>query len=184
LNQSSERFSLRHREGLFSAISAGFFFLLVGAIFMTTPNLFDSILKFFSHFELVRVPNLGELRLPAPVRPLTDSALYLAAREKVYLAVEQFSYTWGLFQLVILALRFIVRSPLSKDAETVSNIVFWAGTGVLTRTFLIETVRLPLLTDPLARWFVFWSGIIMLLGVTLIIRAIILMAVPKKRYVT
>ena len=175
MNQSSERFSLRHREGLISAISAGVFLLLVGAIFLTTPNLFNEIIDFFSDFELVRVPNLGNLWLPAPAHPRAYSV--------VYLAVEQFSYTWGLFQLVILALRFLVRSPLNKDAETVSNIVFWAGTGFLTRTFLIETVRLPLLTE-MTRWFVFWSGIIMLIGVSLIIRAIILMAVPKKRYVT
>jgi len=175
LNESFEGFSSRHKEGLISAISAGVFLLLVGAIFLTTPNLFNEIIDFFSDFDLVRVPNLGNVALPAPVHPRVHSV--------VYLAVEQFSYTWGLFQLVILALRFVVRSPLNKDAETVSNIVFWAGTGVLTRTFLIETVRLPLLTE-MTRWFVFWSGIIMLLGVSLIIRAIILMAVPKKRYVT
>jgi len=175
LNQSSERFSLRHREGLISAISAGVFLLLVGATFLTTPNLFNEIIDFFSDFELVRVPNLGNLWLPAPAHPRAHSV--------VYLAVEQFSYTWGLFQLVILALRFVVRSPLNKDAETMSNIVFWVGTGFLTRTFLIETTRLPLLAE-MTRWFVFWSGIIMLIGVSLIIRAIILMAVPKKRYVT
>jgi len=171
LSQSSEGFSQRHRDGLFSAISAGFFFILVGAIFMTTPNLFNEIIDFFSDFKLVSVPNLTNVSLPAPVHPRAHSV--------VYLAVEQFSYVWGLFQLVILALRFLIRSPLNKDAETMSNIVFWVGTGYLIRTFLIETIRLPLLTET-ARWFVFWSGIIMLLGVSLIIRAIILMAVPKK----
>jgi len=175
MNESFEGFSLKHREGLFSAISAGFFFVLVGAIFLTTPNLFNGIIDFFRDFDLVRVPNLGNVTFPAPAHPRAHSV--------VYLAVEQFSYTWGLFQLVILALRFLVRSPLNKDAETVSNIVFCVGTGFLTRTLLIETIRLPLL-DPVTRWFVFWAGIIMLLGVSLIIRAIILMAMPKKRYLT
>jgi len=183
LNENFGEYSHKYREGLISAISAGFFFVLVGAIFMTTPNLFDSIVKFFSHFELVRVPNLGELRLPAPVPPLTNSVVYLVARKKVYVAVEQFSYIWGLFQIVILALRIVARSPLNKDAETVGNIVFSLGTGFLTRTFLIETIRFPYIIDPLTRWFVFWSGIIVLLGVSLIIRAIILAAVPT-RYVT
>jgi len=182
LNESFEGFSHKHREGLISAISAGLFFVLVGAIFLTTPNLFNSIVKFFSHFELVPVPNLGELRLPAPVPPLTDLAAYLAARKQVYVAVEQFSYIWGLFQIVILALRIVARSPLRKDAETVSNIVFWWGTGFLIRTFLIETIRLLFITG-VTRWFVFWAGIIMLIGASLIVRAIILAVVPT-RYVT
>jgi hypothetical protein len=183
LNESFEGFSHRHREGLISAISTGLFFVLAGAIFLTTPNLFDSIVKFFSHIELVHVPNLGELRLPAPVtpaRPWTESTAYLAARKQVYSAAEQFSYIWGLLQVVILALRVAARSPLKKDAETVSNIVFWLGTGFLIRTFLLETIRLPLLTE-VARWFVFWSGIIILIGVSLIIRAIILAVVPTRR---
>ena len=174
MNESFEGFSRRHREGLISAISAGVFFILVGAIFLTTPNLFNKIIDFFNDFHLESVPNLTNVFLPAPVHPRTHSV--------VYLAVEQFCYAWGLFQLVILALRFLVRSPVSKDAETVSNIVFWVGTGFLTRTFLIETVRLPLLTE-MTRWFVFWSGIIMLIGVSLIIRAIVL-AAASTRHVT
>lgn len=175
MNESFEEFSRRHREGLFSAISAGFFFILVGAIFLTTPNLFSQIIDFFSDFDVVRVPNLGNLWLPAPAHPMAHSV--------VYLAVEQFSYIWGLFQLVILALRFLVRSPLNKDAETVSNIVFWVGTGFLTRTFLIETIRLPLLTG-MTRWFVFWAAIVMLIGVSLVIRAVILLAAASARHVT
>jgi len=179
LSENFEGYSQRYRESLFSAISAGFFFAVGGAIFLTTPNLFGSIVKFFSHFELVRVPNLEELRLPAPMPPLIDSGAFLAARKQVYLAVEQFSYVWGLFQIVILALRFVVRSPLNKKVETVSNIVFWFGAGSLTRTFLIETTRWSATTA----WFVFWSGIIMLIGLSLIIRGIILAAVPT-RYVS
>jgi len=172
LSEVSEGVSHRYREGLFSAISAGFFFVLVGTIFVITPNLFDRIIAFFRDFDLVPVPKIG-IYLPAPSQPLTHSVMYLA--------VEQFSYVWGLFQIVILALRFVVRSPVSKDAETVSNIVFWLGTGYLTRTFLIETTRLPLpLPTEMTRWFVFWSAIIMLIGVSLIIRAIVLAAVPTR----
>jgi len=172
LNESLEGFSRRYREGLFSAISAGFFFVLVGAIFMTTPNFFERIIDFFrDDWGLVRVHNLG-IFLPAPAHP--------SAHSVVYAAVEQFSYVWGIFQIVILVLRLVARSPLSKKAETVSNIVFWLGSGFLTRTFLIETIRLPLLTE-MTRWFVFWAGIIMLLGLSLIVRAIILAATPTRR---
>jgi hypothetical protein len=176
LSESFEGFSRRHREGLISAISAGVFFILVGTIFLTTPNLLNKIIDFFNDFDLVSVPHLGNVSLPAPVHPfsLTNRA--------VYTAVEQFSYVWGLFQLVILALRFVARSPVNKDAETVSNIVFWVGTGYLTRTFLIETIKLQFLTG-MTRWFAFWAAIIMLIGVSLIIRGIIL-AAAYTRHVT
>ena len=175
MNENFEVFPRRHREGLISAISAGFFFVLVGAIFLATPNLFERIIDFFTSFDIVRVPNLGDVFFPAPVQPVAHSV--------VYIAVERFSLVWGFFQIVILALRFVALSPWNKKAESVSNLVFWFGTGFLIRTFLIETMSLALLTNPLARWFVFWSGIIMLMGVSLIVRAIILAAMST-RYVT
>ena len=153
LNQSP-----RYRESLFSAISVGFLFVLVGAIFVTTPNLFNEILDFFRDFDLVRVPYQPGWLLPAPAFPGRHPVVYSAA--------EQFSYALGLFQIAVLALRFVARSKWGKKAETVSNLVFWLGTGFLTRILLIETTK----------WFVFWSGIIMLIGVSLVIRAIILAA--------
>jgi hypothetical protein len=158
LNESSKCFPLKYRESIFSAISAGVFFIVVGAIFVTTPNLFDNILAFFSDFGLVGVPNSG-FSFPAPESPWTHSVLYSA--------VTQFSIIWGLFQIVILVLRFVVDSPYSKKAETASNLVYWLGASYLISTVLNETTTVE-------TWFVFWAGIIMLIGVSLIIRAIIL----------
>lgn len=158
LNESSKGFSRRYREVLFNAISAGVFFILVGAIFITTPNLFDKIIDFFRDFDIVRVPNM-EILLLAPASPGTHLVVYSAA--------TQFSFVWGLFQIVILALRFVARSPLSKKTETMSDLVFWLGASFLIRTFLNETTTAT-------TWFVFWAGVIMLIGVSLIIRAIIL----------
>jgi len=85
----------------------------------------------------------------------------------LYSAVTHFSLIWGLFQIASLALRFVVGSPFSKKAETASNLVFWLGASYLISTLLNEmTTR--------TTWFVFWAEIIMLIGVSLIIRAIIL----------
>jgi len=166
LNEGVEGFSRRHREGLFSALSAGFFFVLVGVIFVTTPDLFEKISVFFRNFTLVPLsPNLREIRLPAPSQPWTHSVVYLAAK--------QFSFVWGLFQIVILVFRFFARSPFNKKAETVSNLVFWLGAGFLISMFLNDTTTRT-------TWFEFWSGIIMLLGLSLIVRAIILAAKPTK----
>lgn len=162
MNESSKFSSSKDREGLFSAISAGFFFILVGAIFVTAPNLFDNIIAFFRGFDIVSVPHTGNLVLPAPVSP--------SAHSDVYSAVTKFSLIWGLYQIAILAFRFIAHSPLSKKAETASNLVFWLGASYLINTFLIETTT----------WFGFWATIIMLVGFSLIGRAVILAAMRLK----
>lgn len=158
MTERSKGFPRGYREGLLSALSAGFFFVLVGAIFVTTPNLLDKIFAFFRDFDIVRVPNTS-IRLPAPASPWAHSG--------VYSALALFSFVWSLFQIVVLVLRFIVYSPLSKKTETVGNLVFWLGANFLIRSFLNET------TTP-RTWFTFWTTIVMLLGVSMIVRAIIL----------
>jgi len=156
---------------MFGAISAGFFFLLIGAIFITTPGLFERILDFFRDFDIVRVPNAG-IWLPAPVSASTHQV--------VYRAVEQFSFAWAVFQIVVLGLRFALGSPWGKKAETAGNFVFWIGVGYLTRTWLIEAITPQTATTI---WFQFWAGVIIILGLSLIVRGIILAAVPKRRLV-
>jgi len=162
LSESPKVFQPRYREGLLSAISAGFFFILIGVIFVTTPNLFDNILAFFSDFDIVNVPNTV-IHLPAPKYPPTSPS----ANSAVYSAAWQFSLVWSFFQIVFVVLRFIAGSPWSKKAETASNIVFWLGTSYLIQTLLNETATTT-------TWFVFWAEIIMLIGVSLIVRAFIL----------
>jgi hypothetical protein len=153
-NQTNHR---RYGERIVSAVSVGFFFILIGVIFLTTPNLFSRIIDFLQNFELVKVPNTVIL-LPAPRFPWAHSV--------VYSAWTQFSFVWSIFQAVILVLRFVVRSPLGKKAETVSNLVFWWGTSLLMRTFLHRAVTTT-------TWFVFWAGVLMICGLSLILRALI-----------
>jgi hypothetical protein len=166
-------FSRRHREGLIAGISAGFFFIVAGALFVIMPTLFDRIVAFFNNFDIVTIPNLG-IPWPAPATPFTHSTVYLAA--------ERFCFIWGVFEIVLLVLRLVLRSNIDKIAETASNILYWLGAGVLVRMFLLEFVRFPTVTG-LTRWFAYWAAIIMLFGVTLIIRGIIRAAVPM-RYAT
>ena len=139
-------------ENIFTAISIGFFLVLVGTLFVITPNLFGEILDLLKDFELVNVPN-SDLTLPGLASP--------GAYSVVYVAVTRFSFALGLFQIVILTLRFFTLSPWGKRAEALGNLVFWLGTGFLIQSFLLETTQ----------WFVFWSTIIMLIGVSLIARA-------------
>jgi len=162
-------YAYKYRESLITAVSAGFFLILVGALFIITPALFNRVIDFFKNFAaLVQVPNTI-IYLPAPRSPLDHRI--------VYTAVEQFAFAFGVFQIVILTLRFAARSPIDKKAETVGNLVFWIGVGYLTRTLLLQATRWPELTT----WFVFWAAVFMLVGVTLIIRAIILaIAIPRR----
>ncbi len=154
LNESKET-PRQYREGLFTAISVGFFLLLVGTLFVINPNLFDKILDFFKDFGTFDVPNT-DVTFIAPEFPRLHLTVYQAAR--------QFSIALGVFQIVILALRFVIPSSWGKRSETVGNLVFWVGAGFLIQLFLIENTQ----------WFVFWSTVIIVVGVSLIARAVVM----------
>ena len=145
----------QHQEPIFTAISVGFFFLLVGTIFIITPNLFDKILDFFGDFTLVDVPHTS-IMLPAPESP----QLHLT----VYQAAWQVSIASALFQIIILALRFVIPSSWSKKSEAVGNLFSSVGSIFLIQSFLIDSTQ----------WFVFWSTILILIGVSIIIRAAVM----------
>jgi hypothetical protein len=154
----------KRKEWVIGTASAGFFLVLIGALFLTTPGLFDKTLDFFRNYltpedklNLVPVfPDIESFVLPTPVNPETHTT--------VYSAVMLFSMVWGIFQILVVAARFALGSPMTKKAETASDIVFWLGTAYFIKTMLIDTTT----------WFEFWAVLIMLGGVSLIVRAIIL----------
>lgn len=153
----------RRLEGVFGALSAGVFLLLIGGIVVATPNLIDAIRDFSLDFRSVEVsPNFS---LPAP----------RSNYPRVYTAVEQFCLAYGFFQVIILVLRLGARSPTDGIARNIQSIVFWLGAGLITSRLLIEPTGLTISE----RWFVFWSAIIMLTGLSLIVRGIILAATPR-----
>ncbi|MBS7610166.1 hypothetical protein KEJ36_03605 [Candidatus Bathyarchaeota archaeon] len=131
---------------------------MLGITFLVIPNLIDGIIEFFMDFKITKVPNMNVFLL-APVHPNRHL--------KVYSASEFFSFALGLFQIAILTLRFALHSPLGKKAETLSNLVFWLGTGFLIHNLLNEFATLVI-------WFAFWAAMIMLIGASLVVRAFIL----------
>jgi hypothetical protein len=147
----------RYQEGLFTAISVGFALLLVGALFIITPNLFGKIVDFFKDIGVVDVPNTDMIFI-APESINSHSVVYQAA--------GQFSIALTIFQVIILALRFIIPSSLGKKSESVSSLVYWAGASFLIQSFLIDTARVSL-----TNWFEFWSLIIVLAGISILARA-------------
>jgi hypothetical protein len=165
LNERSIWFSRRHQEGLFSAVSAGFFFLLVGTIFVTTPNLLDDVLKLFNSGVIrwnTPVPNTA-IYLPAPTSP--------DAHRVIYHVAGLFSLFWGIFEISMLVLRFSFHSPMRKKAENAGNIAFWLGTSYLINIYLNKTGTITTTT-----WFSFWTVMLMLFGVSFIVRAAVLAA--------
>ena len=147
----------KYQEGLFTAISVGFGLLLVGALFIVTPNLYDKIINFFKDIGVVTVPNTNMLFI-APESTNSHSVVYHAA--------AQFSIAVTVLQIILLGLRFVVPSSLGKKSESVSNLVYWAGASFLIQSFLIDSAPVSLVD-----WFEFWSIIIVVAGVSLLARA-------------
>ena len=155
-----EGFTQRSTERLISVSSVGFFLILIGMIFVLIPGFFSALLTFFNDLGLVQVPNVYTgIVLPAPENPAGHTTLYSVA--------SWFSFGWGIFLVALLVVRTIANSPLKKKAQNASDIFYRLGNGFFIGYFLNGTTTTVM-------WFSFWSAIIMLLGVSLIIRALIL----------
>jgi hypothetical protein len=99
----------------FGLLSFGLFLILLGAIWMTTPNLTEDV-KAFVDSNNWHLENITEnIAFPEP----NDSHSIL------YTAAMQFSFIFGVLQIGILALRFAFHDSINKKAETVSGITFW-----------------------------------------------------------
>ena len=148
-------------ESLISAISVGAVLILIGMVFVLAQpsSLWDSIVTFFSSFTLRSVPGMG-ISLPAPANPAAHAVLYTAA--------FQFCIGLGILQIILLALRLMINSPTGKTAETFGHLIYWFGASYLITSYLNNTTTIN-------RWFMFWAGILIVLGVSLIARAFFLL---------
>jgi hypothetical protein len=156
--------SYKTGENIIGAISAGTFFILIGAVYVAAlpTSLWDKIVDFFQSFEVVKLSDT--LSLPAPATP--------GAHTVVYNAAFQFCLGIAILQIILLVLRLMIHSPISKTAETAGNLVYWFGASYLVLTFLNSTTTV-------STWFAFWAAIIIVLGISMIARAVVLFA--KKR---
>jgi hypothetical protein len=159
-NPSVPKRERRHGDGLLSAVAVGAVFILLGIVFVTTPNLINDANKFFSDFTTLQIPSTS-IQLPAPAHPANHAELYGA--------VAQFTLGISILQIFMLALRLVLRSPTRRTAETVGNLVFWFGATYLIMTLLNDATTVD-------TWFMFWAAILVVLGASMIARALVLFA--------
>jgi uncharacterized membrane protein YfcA len=158
---SSKSKSTSWHEGLITALAVGGVFIILGVAIASTPDILQKANAFFSDLTTVAYPlGSGTVNLPAPANPAQNIGFFTA--------VMNFILGVGILQIVILALRLGVRSPIRRIAETVGNLVFWLGAAVMVNVFL--------LTGTLSGWFQFWAALIVLIGASLIARFFVYLA--------
>ena len=129
-------------------LSFGFFLVLIGTIWMATPNFTEKVTNFFKDFQLQNVNE--HIFFPAPEHQYNHLEVYTAAM--------QFCLIFGAFQIVILALRFVLHESLNRTAEALSGMVFWFSVGFFLYMLANETIG----------GFGFLAGLIISVGLTII----------------
>lgn len=132
-------------------ISFGLFLLLIGAVYLNTPQIFSLVETFFRDLQLVRITD--NLFLPAPT----------SNHPEFYGAIELFSFAYGITQGLLFILSFALNASLGKKSEFLSGVVFWIGVGYL----------FGLLSSRSVTWFLLLSGVIILLGLSIIMGALL-----------
>ena len=162
MNSDPDKRRQKTRENLFSAISFGSAIVIIGMVFVLAQpnNLWDSILAFFNNITFRSLP-YNIISLPAPANPGIHTVLYTAA--------FQFSIGIGVLQVILLALRLTLGSSIDKTAETLGNVVYWFGAAYIVTVFLSGT---PNITE----YFMFWAGILVMAGLSLVARGLVLLA--------
>jgi hypothetical protein len=165
VNLNAQAREYKAKERIYSAISAGIVLILLGIVYINSlpQSLLDKVIAFFNSFTFAQIPNTG-IFVPAPINP--------AAHVVLYNAIFQFCIGVGILQIIMLTLRLTWNSPIGKIAETTGHLVFWFGTSYLVATYLNSATNMN-------KWFVFWAGILMILGLSLIARAFVLLARRK-----
>lgn len=145
-------------EGLITAVAVGGFLIILGAVFGLTPGIPQKTVDFFSDFIGQFYPlGDGTLVLPAPAHP--------AAHIEFFTAIVYFMVGIGVLQVAILGLRLFAHSPMRRIAETVGNMIFWFFGAAAAYVFL--------LSGTLSGWFQFWAALIIIIGISLVVRGII-----------
>jgi hypothetical protein len=158
-DSSTHTLTDKSKESLVTYVYVGALFIILALIFVLNTGISGRIVNFFSSLTLAPVPgtNIG---LPAPSIPAAHTTLYDIA--------FQFTLSVGILEFVTLMVRILLHSSIARKAETIQNLVFWLGTSFLIVAYLV-TITLQ------TEWFVFWAGIILIGGLSLVARGVIIL---------
>jgi hypothetical protein len=155
-------------EFLITVFAVAGFFIILGLVIALNLDISQITNAFFSDLTTVtyHLGSSGTVNLFAPAHPEQHISFFRAILE-FFLAV-------GILQIIFLALRLWIRSPIKLITETLGNLVFWLGGAVVANVFL--------LTGTQNGWFQFWTGLLLVLGISMISRfAIYLVAMSTKK---
>ncbi len=150
----------RKESDAFGLVSAGLFFLLLGIVYLSVPNMYDAVQAFILDFSLVEVSEQPSILLPKPA----------SNHPIVYGAFETFCFLYGSAQIAVLILRFAARSPVRQKTGTFSDIVSWMSTGYVASLLKTQAIG----------WFAFWAMLIIVAGASLLIRSLLDLALSEK----
>lgn len=132
-------------------LTFGFFLLLVGSIWIATPNFTEEVTSFIEDFHLAKI---GEnIFFPAPAH----------SHPVLFTAAMQFCFIFGAFQIIILALRFAFHESIDKKADTISGMAFWFSAGYF----------LNMLANDAIGWFGFLAGLIICVGLSIVVSSMV-----------
>jgi len=143
-------------EPLIAAFSVAGVFIILGLVIALTPNISQISNAFVNDLTTVtyNLGSSGTLNLLAPAHPAQHLAFFRA--------VMEFLLAVGILQIIFFAVRLFVRSPIRRISQTIGNIVFWLGGAVAANVYLLAGTR--------NGWFEFWTGLLLVLGISLVAR--------------
>lgn len=125
---------------------------------MMTPNIGNEVRTFIRDFQLVQIFQNFWWFVPSTNHPV------------LYAAAERFCYAFGLVQIGVLGLRFAKGSSIHGKAETFSGVVFWLGAAYV----------LSLLSQGALTWLSFIAGLIIVIGISIVVRALVQIFAPRR----
>jgi len=152
--------SRRYREDDHAGgISFGIFLILIAAFYIANPNLLSEVTQFIRDFKLVPISGNFSWLEPSGDHPV------------LYNAAAEFCYIFGLVQVGVLALMFAWRSSIRGKARIFSDVIFWLSAGY----------AFGMLSSAKLAWISFVGALIILLGLSIVIRSSILLFAIRPR---
>ena len=140
-----------------STSSFGIFIALLGIMIISTPNIISEVRSFFEDWRQVNVGKNVQFAFPSSNHPV------------LYNALAQFCIFFGIAQIGLLFVEFIQKLSIQRKAGTVREAVLWLGAGSLF--YMLSSKSMGL--------FQFGAMLIILIGVSLILRSVFVAISPK-----